>query len=124
VGGAGLVLSLLTVVGLGTGVMVFKQNVDHERQRVARLERELAEAEAATARLRAELAYHRRPAYLTRFAGHLGLVPATPTQLTTVEALAPRPAPVAVGEPAPVVVALPSGGRTTLARRPAVGSQP
>jgi hypothetical protein len=123
-GGAGLVLTLVAVLSLGTGVMVFKQNVDHERQRLARLEQELGEARAATARLRAELAFHRRPAYLARFAEPLGLVPARPTQLVDMAGVPSRPAPVAEGEPAPALVALPSGERVGLARRPAQGSRP
>jgi hypothetical protein len=124
VGGIGLVLTLVAVLSLGTGVMVFKQNVDHERQRLARLERELAEARAATARLEAELAYHRRPAYLTRFADALDLVPAKPTQLAELDDVPRRPTPVVEGEPAPLLVALPSGARVGLARRPAQGSRP
>ncbi len=123
-GGAGLVLTLVAVLSLGTGVMVFKQNVDHERQRLARLEQELVEARARQARLRAELAFHHRPAYLARFAAPLGLVPARPTQLTDPAGVPRRPAPVAEGEPAPWLVALPSGERVGLARRPAQGSRP
>jgi hypothetical protein len=124
VGGAGLVLTLVAVLSIGTGVMVFKENVDHERQRLAGLERELAEARAAAARLEAELAYHQRPAYLTRFADALGLVPAPPTRLVALDEVPVRPAPVAAGEPAPLLVALPSGERVGLARRPAQGSRP
>jgi hypothetical protein len=123
-GGVGLVLTLVAVLALGTGVMVFKENVDHERQRLAQLERELAAAEAATARLEAELAYHARPAYLTRFAGSLELVPARPGQLVELDAVPRRPAPLAAGEPAPLVVALPSGRRIGLARRPAPDPAP
>ncbi|NBB70978.1 MAG: hypothetical protein GVY33_11755 [Alphaproteobacteria bacterium] len=122
--GVGLVLTLVAVLSLGTGVMVFKENVDHERQRFARLERELAAAEAATARLQAELAYHQRLAYLARFARALGLVPARPTQLVELEAVPRRPAPLAAGEPAPLLVALPSGRRIGLARRPAPDPTP
>ena len=123
-GGVGLVLTLVAVLSLGTGVMVFKGNVDHERQRLAALGRDLAEARAATARLEAELAYHRRPAYLTRFADALGLMPARPTQLVQMRDVPRRPVPVAEGEPAPLLVALPSGERVGLARRPAQGSRP
>jgi hypothetical protein len=122
--GLGLVLCLVAVLSLGTGVMVFKQNVDHERQRLAGLEQELAEAHAATARLRAELAYHRRPSYLARFAEPLGLQPAQPTQMVDLADVPIRPAPVAEGEPPPLLVALPSGERVGLARRPAQGSRP
>ncbi len=123
-GGVGLVLTLVAVLSLGTGVMVFKENVDHERQRLAVLERDLAEARAATARLEAELAYHQRPAYLARFAEALGLVPARPAQLARMDDVPHRPVPVAEGEPAPLLVALPSGERVGLARRPAQGSRP
>ncbi len=123
-GGVGLILTLVAVLSSGTGVMVFKENVDHERQRLARLERELTEARAATARLQAELAYHRRPAYLADFAGALSLVPARPTQLARMSDVPRRPVPVAAGEPAPRLVALPSGERVGLARRPAQGSRP
>ncbi len=123
-GGAGLVLALVAVLSLGTGVMVFKQNVDAERQRLARLDQALARAEAETARLRAELAYHRRPRYLARFADALELGPARPTQLRAPAEVPRRPAPVTAGGPAPVLVALPSGERIGLARRPAQGSRP
>jgi hypothetical protein len=124
VGGVGLVLTLVAVLSIGTGVMVFKENVDHARQRLAALERELAEAHAATARLKAELAYHQRPPYLTRFAEPLGLVPARATQLGGFAEVPRRPSPLAEGEPAPLLVALPSGERVRLARRPAQGSRP
>ncbi|MFP4271239.1 MAG: hypothetical protein ACLFTL_11820, partial [Alphaproteobacteria bacterium] len=83
-----------------------------------------AEARAATARLEAELAYHQRPAYLARFAEALGLVPARPAQLARMDDVPHRPVPVAEGEPAPLLVALPSGERVGLARRPAQGSRP
>ena len=123
-GGVGFVCTLVAVLSIGTGVMAFKANVDHERQRLAELERELAEARAATARLQAELAYHRRPDYLARFGDALGLVPATPDRLIRAEAVPRRPMPAAAGEPAPLLIALPSGERVGLARRPAQGSRP
>jgi len=124
VGGFALVVALLAVISMGTGVMVFKQTVDDDRQRLLELRHELVEARAATARLQAELAYHRRPAYLARFAPALGLAPAQPHQIVDIEHLPARPMPVAEGEPAPRLVALPSGERVGLAPRPAQGSRP
>lgn len=124
-GGIGLILTLVGVLALGSGVMVFKQSVEHERKRLAEITAALEDASARTRALRAELAFHRRPAYLAAFADELDLVPATPRHMASLDALPARPERDAEpGDPAPVLVALPSGQRTTLMRRPAQGSQP
>ncbi len=124
-GGIGLIAALLMVLGLGSAVMVFKQSVDVERERLGRLADDLEAAEARAAQLRAELAYHRRPDYLATFADRLGLVPGEPVQLTTVDALPHRPEAEAGDSIArPFLVALPSGRRITLLRRPIEGSSP
>lgn len=124
-GGIGLILTLVGVLALGSGVMVFKQSVEHERERLAEISAALRDASAQTRALRAELAFHRRPTYLAGFADELGLVPATASRIAALDALADRPAHGGEpGDPAPMLVALPSGQRTTLMRRPAQGSRP
>ena len=104
------------VLVLGAGVLVFTQHVDAEARRLQALRAAVVTAHEETARLRAELAYHQRPAYLLGFADALGLVPARPAQLVDLETLAARPA---GGDAREQVIALPSGALTTLRRRPA-----
>lgn len=121
--GFGLLGVLLLMLGVGSGVMVFKHHVDEERRVLAQLRTELRDAEVLEARLRAELAYHRRPAYLERFAPPLGLVPADPTHLLRAADLDDWPVADEMAEDA-WIIALPSGQRTLLLRRPAQGSRP
>lgn len=104
------------VLALGAGVLVFTQNVDTEARRLDELRTAVAAAHAETARLRAELAYHQRPAYLAGYADALGLVPARPSQLAGLDDLPVRPEAGASNER---IIALPSGAITTLQRRPA-----
>ena len=112
----GGIVAVAGVLALGAGVMVFKQQVDAEERRLVELRRTLVAAQAETGRLTAELAYHRRPAYLASFADSIGLVPAGPRQFVDLDALAPRPNGAAADV---AIIALPSGGLATLQRRPA-----
>ncbi len=111
----GAIAAVAGVLALGAGVMVFKQQVDAEERRLVELRRTLATAQAETGRLTAELAYHRRPGYLAGFADQLGLVPASPRQFVTLDALAVRPEGTTEGL---AIIALPSGGLATVKRRP------
>ena len=112
------VLAATSVIALGAGVLVFKQHVDAEERRLAQLQRELAAAETLTGQLLAELAYHRRPAYVLGFADALGLAPASTKQITALSALPPRPIVTERDGTMPTLVALPSGAFVTLRRRP------
>ncbi len=122
--GGGLITFLALVLLLGSGVMVFKHHVDEERATLARLQRDLQTAREAQARLWGELAYHRRPEYLTSFADALGLMPAGPGQIVTVDALPVEPPPVAGDGARPHIVALPSGARAILMPRPSPSATP
>ncbi len=122
--GFGLLAALVLVLGIGGGVMVFKHHVDEQRQDVARLESALRQERETGARLRAELAYHHRPAYLQRLATPLGLVPATPQQMVRPEELPKLPVADEDRKRDRWLVVLPSGARVVLARRPDVEPQP
>jgi hypothetical protein len=114
----GAIVAITGVLALGASVMVFKQHVDADERRLEELRGALAAAEADTARLTAELAYHQRPAYVMGFADRLGLTPANVHQTTALAALPPRPD---LGPDRPdglALVALRSGALVTIRRRP------
>lgn len=101
------IVAIVLIVVLAVGLYRAKLDADAARDRIAKLEREVAEARDQVRTLAAEAAYLSAPDRIEALARkRLGLTPATPAQAiapadanAALDARAPRPAPAAAPAP-------------------------